>query len=324
MLPNFFLIGAPKSGTTALWHYLRQHPQLFMSERKEPRYFAFRDDSVRLNGPGDRESFEVMTREQYESLFDDAGDATAIGEASQWYFYVESAVPEILRAVPHAKLIVVLRDPAERAFSNYLHARRERLEPCARFGDAIDAEADRIRAGWSPRFHYVAKGFYHQQLSRCYRHVDRERLRVYFYEDLQRDAAALMCDMFEFLDVDPQVPLDTSARHNESVLPRSEFVERIVNSKRIGRTMTKLVTAPAWLRIENTVRRLNTAPRPTLSSTDRARLIDLYHDDVRALEVLTGRDLSSWLTVDRRIKHTRARPIPAAVHQQPIKARRHS
>src|SRR5580765_3646808 len=119
-LPNFLIIGAGKSGTTALYEYLKQHPQVYMSPVKEPRFFAFEGESVNFGGPwGERLNPEVMAFNSiasYSALFEDVEDETAIGEASPIYLWAAKAAARIHRRVPDARLIAILRDPVERAY----------------------------------------------------------------------------------------------------------------------------------------------------------------------------------------------------------------
>lgn len=221
-LPNFLIIGAAKAGTTALWHYLRQHPELYMSRHKEPRFFALYGQPLAFQGPGDQTRFNFVTDFQdYQQLFADVQDEKAIGEASPWYLYVKTAAPAIKEMLPGVKLVAVLRDPVDRAFSNYLHAVNEGLEPLPTFREAMDAEAARIRENWSPRFHYKSKGFYYRQLQHYLEFFDREQLKIYLYEDLTNEPEALFADLFEYLGVDPMFHVDVEKRHNESQIGRA-------------------------------------------------------------------------------------------------------
>ena len=129
ILPNFLIIGAAKAGTTALWHYLRQHPEIYMSPHKEPRFFALYGQPVNFKGPGDKTRFKFVTElQEYHQLFAGVQNEKAIGEASPWYLYVKSAAPAIKKMLPDVKLVVFLRDPVERASTNYLHVVNEGLD----------------------------------------------------------------------------------------------------------------------------------------------------------------------------------------------------
>lgn len=296
VLPNFLVIGAAKAGTTALWHYLRQHPELYMSRHKEPRFFALYGRPVNFRGPGDMTRFNFVTElETYQQLFAGVQDEKAIGEVSPWYMYVDSAAPAIRKLLPDVKLVAILRDPVERAFSNYLHAVNEGLEPLPTFREAMDAEKARIRDNWSPRFHYKSKGFYYRQLQHYLEYFDRSQLRIYRYEQLAADPGALFADLFEFLGVDPAFQVDTGKRHNESRAARSRTVKHVLEHRNIIRQGAKLLV-PKSLRagIRNRISALNTGSKPQLSRRDRKDFIEIYRDDITKLEAFLGCDLSGW------------------------------
>lgn len=301
ILPNFLIIGAAKAGTTAMWHYLRQHPEIFMSRQKEPRFFALYGKPVNFKGPGDQTRFKfVKELQEYQQLFAGVQNEKAIGEASPWYFYVESAAPAIKKMLPDVKLVVLLRDPVERAFSNYLHAVNEGLEPEPTFREAMEAEEIRIRENWSPRFHYKSKGFYFNQLQHYLKFFDRDQLKVYLYEDLTNDPDAMFCDLFKFLGVDPTFRVDVRLRHNESRVAKSKTVERFLRPPNaVVQSLKPLL--PKCLRESvkgkmAILKNLNLKPKPKLSRKDREEFIELYRKDIAQLEEFIGRDLSKWIS----------------------------
>ena len=183
MLPNFLLIGAEKSGTTSIHNHLRAHPDVFMARVKEPLFFAFEGRTVAFKGPGDDEFNRriVTTPEAYQALFAGAEHYRAIGESSATYLYYSQSPERAARYVPNAKLIVILRNPADRAYSNFLHgirAGKERLD----FRAALEAEPERLANGWSPFFSYRAKGWYSAQLENWINYFPPERFLFLLYE----------------------------------------------------------------------------------------------------------------------------------------------
>jgi hypothetical protein len=149
-MPNFLVIGAGRSGSTSLYHYLAQHPQIFMSPVKEPKFFALEGHALDFRGPGD-ERIRVdttTTLTAYRSLFDGVRGELAVGEASTLYLSHEAAADAIARHVPEMKLIAILRDPAERAHSAFQHLTRDGYEPLANFEDALCDEPRRMAEGW--------------------------------------------------------------------------------------------------------------------------------------------------------------------------------
>ena len=166
-LPDFFIIGAPKAGTSALHAALATHHRLYLSPVKEPKFFLC-DGAPPSNqqGPGDAHSARewIWRRERYEALFDDAPAGMLRGESTPFYLYDLAAHRRIATAAPHAKLIAIVRDPIDRAYSNWTHLWSDGLEPIGDFEAACAAEDERVRAGWAPFWHYERLGRYGEQL----------------------------------------------------------------------------------------------------------------------------------------------------------------
>jgi hypothetical protein len=298
VLPNFLVVGAGAAGTTELCQYLRQHPQLYMSRHKQPRFFALYGRPVNFRGPGDMTELNLVADlGAYQQLVAEVQDEKAIGEVSPWYLYVETAAPAIRKLLPDVKLVAILRDPVDRAFSNYLHAVNEGLEPLPTFRDAMDAEEVRIRDNWSPRFHYKSKGFYYQQLQHYLEYFDRGQLRIYLYEDLVNEPEAMLADLFEFLGVDPELRVDVGKRHDESRPVRGRPVRHLPEDRNIlRRGARRLVPTPLRAAIRDRLIALNTGGKPRLSGRDRRDFIEIYRADIAKLEMFLGCDLSGWRT----------------------------
>jgi hypothetical protein len=294
--PNFLIIGAAKSGTTALYQYLKQHPQVFMSPLKEPRFFAHENRPPEWGGPGDElyRAATVTDLVAYVGLFHGAGDASAVGEASTQYLYAEKAPECIRRYIPRAKLVAILRNPAEVAHAAFLHKRREGFEPFASFERALAEEDERARAGWSPLWLYRRRGFYHEHLRRYYETFPREQLKVFLHEDFTADPAGVMRELFRFLGVDDSFAPDMSYRPNLSGVPRSRVLYRWLEKS----PLRYAPAAPGIGRIKwravSGLRSWNLS-KPKLAAETRARLLAGYRDDILKLQDLIGRDLSRWL-----------------------------
>ncbi|TCJ15544.1 sulfotransferase, partial [Rubrobacter taiwanensis] len=181
-LPDFLVIGAGKAGTTSLYYYLRQHPQVYMSPTKETNFFALEGQRVAFRGPGVEERINAWTiteLSEYERQFAGVRGERAVGEVCPLYLYSERAAERIKRHVPEVRLIAVLRDPAERAYSSFLMLRRSGREPLEDFAAALEAEDRRVAGGWEYAWHYRRAGYYHEQLSRYYALFDPAQIRVY-------------------------------------------------------------------------------------------------------------------------------------------------
>jgi hypothetical protein len=284
-LPNFLVIGAQKSGTTSLYEYLRQHPQVFMGPVKEPDFFVSRGQP-RADSPT-----MVLSMEDYVALFGEATDEVAIGEASHRYLPSEEAVGRIAASLPDVKLVAIVRNPVERAYSHWLHNVRNGRETLD-FRHALDAETERLAADPLSRFGYVTTGRYYRQLSRYLQAFSRERLRVYLFDDLAADPAALVRDLFRFLEVDDafQPKLE---RHMVSGLPRGrmgETYDRLRKSPQAVKLVKRVVPGSVRDRV-----RERFLKRPGLPWDVRQDLIASYREEIRQLEELLHRNLSSWL-----------------------------
>ena len=296
MLPNFIIIGAQKSGTTSLYHYLNQHPEVFMSPIKETHFLDYGDGKRMDGGRGRVPGPPVTSFEQYESLFDGVCGEKAVGEATPTYIYLPDSPGLIRHHMPGAKLVAILRDPVDRAYSAFQHAVRNGKEPLRDFAAALAEEDRRVERNWHPIFHYKTRGFYHAQLTRYGDALEEDRLRVYLYEDLRNDQLGLMRDIFGFLGVDEAFTPDTSTRYNISGVPRNRAVGTL--AKRVGGlipALKRVVPFEARQRIKRRV----FVKAPPLDPAIRRSLIHAYHDDIIELQTLLGRDLSAWLKVDK-------------------------
>ncbi len=205
-VPDLFVIGAPKAGSTALHAVLATHPGVFMSNPKEPKYFLCGDEPPPVQrGPGDAHSRRewIWRRSDYEALFEHAPAGTLLGESTPLYLWDAAAHRRIADAVPGAKLIAVVRDPVDRAYSNWTHAWSDGYEPVGDFVAATELEAERIVRGWAPFWRYIDLGRYGRQLEHLYRYFPRDQVHLLRYRDLVDEPAATLQSIADFLGVDP-------------------------------------------------------------------------------------------------------------------------
>jgi hypothetical protein len=258
-LPDFLLLGAPKCGTSALHAALARHPGLFLSEPKEPKFFLTGGPPPASGGgPGDVPTWgeHVWRRADYEALFAAAPAGALCGESTVFYLYDRAARRRIRALLPQARLIAVLRDPVERAHSNWAHLRGAGLEPEADFGTALSREPSRIAAGWAHFWHYAAQGRYGEQVEHLYGLFPREQVLLIRYREL-RDAPAETADrVCRFLGVDTGVLTEVPRHH----------VRPDVSSRTAGPT-----------------------------AAERAAALPLFADDVPRVAEMTGWDLADWL-----------------------------
>lgn len=300
-LPNFMVVGAAKAGTTALYEYLRQHPDVFMSRWKEPKYFAFDpEDPVDYrapDGPAPVNASTVRDRSEYESLFAGAVDESAIGEATAIYLYSEVAPRRIAGTTPDARIVAILRNPVDRAFSSWTHLVRDGREPLA-FRDALEAEPERIAQNYGFLWRYVDLGWYSRQLDRYEEWFPTEQMLVLLYDDLRGDPVGTCQRVFAFLGVDETFVPDTDLQPNRSGQPRNRLVHRMLNPPTpVTRRLWDLT--PSGLR--EPLRRVQTRltnrnlDALRMSSDDRALLVERFRPEVERLEVRLHRDLHHWL-----------------------------
>lgn len=257
-LPDFLLVGAPKAGTSALHQALAGHPGLFLPSVKEPKFFLTDGPPPDAGGgPGDVATWaeHVWRREDYEALFDPAPPGTLRGEGTVFYLYDRDAQKRIADLLPEARLIAVLRDPVERAHSNWAHLREAQLEPEGDFLAACRVESRRIDAGWAHFWHYVAQGRYGEQLDHLTSLIDPERVLLLDYQQLSDDPVGTADRVCAFLGVATGV-IDAVPRHH-------------VRPDVTGRTSG-----------------------PT--HAERAALLPAFADDVARVEAHTGWDLTPW------------------------------
>ncbi|MUL39032.1 sulfotransferase domain-containing protein [Gloeocapsopsis dulcis] len=293
-LPNFLVIGAAKAGTTALYYYLKQHPQIYMSPEKEPKFFALEGDKLDFRGPGDRENIcksAITDIETYHQLFKGVTNEIAVGEASPLYLYSPVAAERIKKYIPHAKLIAILRNPIERAYSGYIMHVREGRETAKDFAEALQEEEARIRNNWGWG-HYVSVGLYHTQLKRYLDLFDKEQIRVYLYEDLKANPISLVQDVFKFIGVEHTFLPDTSLKYNVAGVPKNNALRILI------RNFNSLKPAVNFLlpdKLRHYVRGQVFEKPPVLSHDIRQSLIEVYREDVSNLQNFLQRDLSHWL-----------------------------
>jgi Sulfotransferase family len=293
-LPNFLIIGAGRSGTTSLHHYLRQHPQVFMPRAKEPAYFAFAGQPL-PDGPGADylRRTTVTDAAAYAALFDEAGDARAIGEASPQYLRYPDVPARIQALIPEVRLVAILRHPVERMYSTYLAHRRDGYDPEPTFEGAIADQGRREREG-HPFGAFLAYGFYMRAVGRFRKVFPRDRLRIYLYEDLSGDPRALLRDLFTYLDVDPTFVPDMTIRHGRTGLFTNPVLRTLWAHSHRLRSLARPVL-PVGLRDRAYLWTMRGLERPPMRPETRASLLEFYREDTLALQAYLGRDLSAWL-----------------------------
>jgi Sulfotransferase family len=301
-MPNFLIIGAGKSGTPALVRYLEQHPEVYMSPKREPGFFALEGRELdSFAGPVDRERMRqrgvITDIEGYRALFAGVAGEQAVGEGSVIYLHAPEAAGRIRRRLPEVKLIAVLRNPVERAYASYLWkswAGWERLG----FSDALAAEEQRTRDGWVPGWQYRQAGFYHAHLTRYYELFRPDQISVYLYEDLNDDPVATTQSVLRFLEVDDAFVPKTSINPGDAASPaKSRALQTFTDKPNPLKSVIKpFLPGGLRQRLTANLRNRNRADVPPMPESIRAELTDAYREDLLKLQGLIGRDLSGWLS----------------------------
>lgn len=295
--PDFLIVGAPRSGTTFMFDYLGEHPQIYNSARKEPNFFATDLDSGSYL---DSLSF-MRERDEYVALFAGARPDQLAGEASTWYLYSKAAASNIRSANPLARIIIMLRHPVEMLYS--LHGRRlyGGSENLPDFADALAAEGDR-RLGRSipPRARNVTALFYRdvgrysEQVERYLDTFGRDGVHIGIFDDFIRDPAAAYRSVLKFLAVDPDFKPDFRVI-NAGASRRSWRLQQTMLSPRIVRLARAVIPPPVRPLVGRIVDGVNSRPqeRPQLDPVVAADLREELLPDIVRLGELIGRDMEA-------------------------------
>jgi hypothetical protein len=309
--PNFFLVGAMKAGTTAVFESLGLHPHVYCSPIKEPNFFSdeFRFVEVSSNNPWPRNQFDVnayvkgpmdrpvhgaLVRDPatYYALFRLAKDYTAIGEASTSYLYSTSAARNIHAAVPHARIIMILRNPVDRAISQYHMESRIGLVNDT-FGSLLEKDLRASDTTFRTSGMYVELGRYVKQIHRYYALFPERQIKIVLYDDLSSNFNGVIDEILRFLAVDPALRAHKTKKTNGAQVPRAASINQVLHrvglKQMIGRsfptTLLELGKRVYYRKADGT----------GVTAADRKRLREVLADEVAALSELLDRDLSHWL-----------------------------
>jgi Sulfotransferase family len=299
-LPDFLVIGAPKAGTTALHVALAGHPQVFMSPVKEPKFFLTEGKPLPAGrGPGDAATNRkiVWRRSDYEALFAAAPTGVRRGESTTLYLRNAEACRRISATIPDARLIAVLRDPIDRAHSNWTHLRSAGLEPEGNFLTACALEDQRRRAGWAQFWQYVAQGRYGEQLEQLYSLFPAEQVLLVMYRNLREEPHKAMDEICDFLGIErgtvPTVPAENVTTETSPSLVNGVLRHAVRRIASVDERLPGPLHRIASSRAERLLQR-EQGLRQSLSRAERAALIQQFDADIALLERITGRSFEHW------------------------------
>ncbi|MEO1099860.1 MAG: sulfotransferase domain-containing protein [Bacteroidota bacterium] len=300
-LPDFLIIGAGKSGTTSLDFYLKQHPQVFMPELKEPNFFAYEAHSV--SDFNDQETIKhyqqsITVFDEYKNLFIGAQAGQVLGEVSNTTMYMPHAIESIQKYLKNPKIIAILRNPAERLVSRFMHLERVNKVPKTTLEDVFNKESI-----WWKRADLVNEGMYYKHLSKFYSSFNNNNIHVILYQDLKQDVKKVLHEICEFLEIDTSYQFDTSVVYNKSGKVKNKAIQNLIgdNSKVINALKAAVPLVHSSLKrnkfLHSAVQKLRNKnlEKPNIDIAFKAKIINqIYDSDIKALEGLLNRDLSSW------------------------------
>lgn len=303
-LPDFLVIGAPKAGSTALHAALAQHPDVFVPTPKETKHFLTAGVPPSRNaqrGPGDAHSAQewVWRRDAYEQLFEGAPAGTLRGESTPFYLWDRAAQRRIHATVPGVKLIAVLRDPVDRAYSNWTHLWADGLEPERDFLTACRLEPARIAKGYAPFWRYVELGRYGEQLIHLFELFPRKQVLVLRYRRLIEEPAGALDAVCRFLGIAPGI-VSSVPGSNVSQWAGNSARDRVLRRGiRAGSWLGSFARPQAWRRASvpllSALHRRGDE-RPALALAARRELVGRFAEDIAITEQLLGWDLQDWLS----------------------------
>ncbi len=295
VLPNFIIAGASKSGTSSLYHYLKQHPDIFLSDiQKEGRYFSQMKGN--FEGPGDSRIDATITRSlaDYQTLFQGTSREKAVGDISPEYLYFhETSIPLMKKTLgENLKIILILRSPVDRAFSAYTHFKRDKRENLD-FEEALNAEETRKAANWIWAWQYKNSGLYYRQVKAF---LDKfKHVKVILYEDFQENNLLVLKEICRFISVADDFNFDISYKYNVSGKPKNAVLYQLETSRGLVNRIKKIIPKKLVSYLKNNLTGEKQMVKTEMKPETRRELIEFFREDILKLQDLLQRDLSIWL-----------------------------
>jgi hypothetical protein len=292
--PNFIIAGVARCGTTSLYHYLKQHPEIGFPKVKEPKYFSSKHLKFPHTGPGD-ETVDVKVvkdENEYFNLFNGLKDKKAIGEASSDYFYFyHNTISEIKKVLGDVKIILCFRNPIERTYSAYSNLIRDSRETLT-FEKAIEKEEDRIKQNFDWMWAYKNGSLYAEGLKKF--QTNFSNVKVVLLEELEANPEKVLKEVLSFLEVDPKVIIDTETKYSHSGKPKNKFVAKLTD--RNNKVFYALREFIIKITPRNILEKIASKmfAKDTINSTTRKELQAFFKSDIEKLESLLNKNLKDW------------------------------
>ena len=287
MKVDFFIVGAPKAGTTSLYHYLSAHPQVEMSRQKETDYFS--DKAIHEQGMYYAKN-RIDTLDKYESLFVQK-ESVVYGEASVSYLFYENVAEDIKKYNPNAKIIIMLRDPIERAFSHYLMDYRLGL-----ISDSFENVLAKISKHKNAHLfyqQYIEVSKYAKQIQRYLDFFKKENILFIDYEDFKKNVSKTVDQVYNFLNISTEFVADINTKHNTFIMPKNKIIRLIYSFVFLRKILTFL--SPTYLVKSIRVLLFKSDKKPELLKETRSLLSIIFNDDIKKMEEVLAKNYSKWI-----------------------------
>ncbi len=289
--PDFLVVGSAKSGTTSLFNYLNEHPDIYIPEVKECRFFSQLPKNFKGLGAEFFPNSGITDENEYFSLFDGYENQVCGDISNDYLYYYETSIENIKKYLgDKVKIIIILRNPIDRAYSNFLHHVREGWEDGS-FEEALIKETWRMKNNWAWSYHYVAVGMYYKQVQAYLENF--ENVKIFLFEDLN-DRQVFLKNIYDFLEV-KNIEVSAEKVFNASGYPKSKIIHSVFHKKSIIRRIGRMFVPEKYRdKILNVIKNKNIKKIPMKIET-REYLKEIFRDEIEKLSGLLNKDLSNWL-----------------------------
>lgn len=285
--PNFFIVGAPKAGSTSLFYYLDAHPDVFVPAIKEPNYFSYQ---ATINQQLYYHEKGIGDWNKYLLLFESANSKKAIGEASVSYLFYPEAAQNIKKEIPNAKIIIMLRDPVERAYSHYYMDYKLGYVNCSMEDVILNKEKSKLNKLYYQQF--IELGFYYEQVKRYFDLFGKENVMIILFEDFKTNTDYEVRRLYRFLAIEENINVNTTVRYNSFATPRNKIIRKIYKNKSLRILFRKIFPQKLTSVIKKIIltKTKNNLPDPSTVKYLKA----LYKNDMLELEKILNQNLEKW------------------------------
>jgi hypothetical protein len=295
-MPNLFVVGSAKTGTTSIYELLSKHPDIFVPKLKELNFMAFENDGPNLEGPGDKEhgaAFSITKIDKYLDQYSGWEKQTWALDCSPAYLYFKSAPYRIKKYSSEAKIIIVLRNPVECAFSMYAMMKRDRREPEKSFYKAFKKSTERLHQGWEWAWDYAGYFLFYEQVKRYLECFDKNALLILRYEYLRDVPDEFVKTLFSFLGIS-DCDGSLNSIHTNTAPTRRQMMNETQILPKILKMASKVWTCGDFMQVNRAIDKFYRGPAFKITDKEKKKITRYYIDDITKLEGLLSWDLSSW------------------------------